>query len=157
MSFRIKIEKDRIKFSAAHFTIFSQNQAERLHGHNYYLTIEAETEECDALGFAMDMSPLKKLAFDLSQELDEYVLLPSANPFLKITDVGQNTQCTWNGKSYSFPKSDVRTLPISNITCENLAFWFWNQMKPKLPATISKLSVSVKETHGQESVYENSL
>lgn len=155
MAFKIKIEKDRIKFSSAHFTIFGPDQAERLHGHNYYVCIEVETETCDELGFAMDMKPLKDMAFNLSQELDEYVLIPGQNPHLNVKQNDKQVECSWSTKHYSFPLSDVKILPLSNITCENLAFWFWTEMKPKLPKSISKLKVSVKETHGQESVYEN--
>lgn len=155
MSYKIKIEKDRIKFSSAHFTIFSANEAERLHGHNYYLSIEVHTDTVDGLGFAMDMKPLKDTAYELSQKLDEFILLPSENPFLKITKSNEQVQCTWNNKNYSFPLTDVQILPLSNITCENLAFWFWQQMKNQLPKSVKKLSVSVKETNGQESIYEN--
>lgn len=155
MAFKINIAKDRIKFSVAHFTIFSETEAERLHGHNYYVAVQIETNECDNLGFAVDMKPLKDLAFELSQQLDEYVLIPEQNPYLKITSDKNQTHCVWNTKSYSFPTSDVKLLPLTNITCENLAFWFWNQMKSKLPKAVTKLSVSVKETYGQESIYEN--
>lgn len=155
MAYKIKIEKDRIKFSAAHFTIFSQTEAERLHGHNYYVTIEIEANNCDSLGFATDMKPLKDIAFKLSQELDEYVLLPTQNPYLKISESQGQINVLWNKKSYSFPKEDVKQLPLTNITCENLAFWFWSQMKSQLPSSIQWLGVSVKETYGQESVYEN--
>jgi 6-pyruvoyltetrahydropterin/6-carboxytetrahydropterin synthase len=157
MAYKIKIEKDRIKFSSAHFTIFSESEAERLHGHNYYVTIEIETQDCDNLGFATNMKPLKDIAFELSQELDEYVLLPSQNPHLKISTTADQVNCIWNQKNYSFPKEDIKILPLTNITCENLAFWFWNKMKPQLPPSIKRLGVSVKETHGQESVYENSI
>lgn len=155
MAFKIKIEKDRIKFSSAHFTIFGPTEAERLHGHNYYVTIEIQTEDCDALGFATDMKPLKDIAFELSQHLDEYILLPENNPYLKITKSDGQVNCVWNNKSYSFPEDDIRILPLSNITCENLAFWFWGKMKPQLPEAVNWLGVSVKETHGQESIYEN--
>ncbi len=155
MSYKIKIEKDRIKFSSAHFTIFGATEAERLHGHNYYLSIEIQTEGVDSLGFAIDMKPLKDIAYDLSQKLDEYILLPSENPFLKITKSEDQIHCVWNTKKYSFPADDVQILPVTNITCENLAYWFWQEMKPKLPKKIIKLSVSVKETNGQESIYEN--
>ena len=155
MAFKINIAKDRIKFSVAHFTIFSETEAERLHGHNYYVTVQVETKDCDSLGFAVDMKPLKDLAYDLSQQLDEYVLIPEQNPYLQITADKNQIHCTWNKKSYSFPNSDVKLMPLTNITCENLAFWFWNMMKPQLPEAVRKLSVSIKETYGQESIYEN--
>ncbi len=155
MAYKIKIEKDRIKFSSAHFTIFGPTQAERLHGHNYYVTIEIQTHKVDALGFATDMKPLKDIAFELSQFLDEYILVPEANPYLKITKTNHQVECQWHNKTYSFPIDDVRILPLTNITCENLAFWFWQKMQPQLPKAVNWLGVSVKETHGQESIYEN--
>ena len=42
----IAIDKDYLKFSAAHFLIFPDGSAERLHGHNYkvYVTIETELD-----------------------------------------------------------------------------------------------------------------
>ena len=157
MAYKLKIEKDRIKFSSAHFTIFGPDQAERLHGHNYYVTIEVKTDTCDSLGFATDMKPLKDIAYELSQFLDEYVLVPEMNPYLNVSQTDTQVICSWNTKSYSFPTEDVRVLPLTNITCENLAFWFWTKMKPQLPLPVKWLGVSVKETHGQESIYENSI
>ena len=39
----IEVEKEYLRFSAAHFLIFPDGSAERLHGHNYrvYVALEA--------------------------------------------------------------------------------------------------------------------
>ncbi|MDB3933713.1 6-carboxytetrahydropterin synthase, partial [Luminiphilus sp.] len=35
----LHIEKEAHKFSAAHYTIFSATERERLHGHNYFVSV----------------------------------------------------------------------------------------------------------------------
>lgn len=161
MGFKLKIAKDRIKFSAAHFTIFSKDKAERLHGHNYYVSIEVHTETVDELGFAISMETVKQQSYALSQQLDEYVLIPENNPYLQQEINGSQVNVKWKDKSYSFPKQDVKILPVSNITCENLALWFWQNLSTNLPQYLNSqlkyLEVSVKETYGQEASYGENL
>ena len=153
MAFRLKITKDRIKFSVAHFTIFSETQAERLHGHNYYVSLEVRVSDVDPLGFAASMDDLKTASYKISQELDEYVLVPTQNPHLKISEIKDQVEVLWNSKQYLFPKEDVRLLDISNVTCENLAQWFWQRLVKELSPTIEHLEITVRETHGQEAIY----
>ena len=38
----IHLHKENFKFSAAHFLIFPDGSAERLHGHNYRVFVEIE-------------------------------------------------------------------------------------------------------------------
>lgn len=153
MAFQLKITKDRIKFSAAHFTIFSKTEAERLHGHNYYLSVTIQTDEVDELGFSVSMDVIKKASFDISQELDEFVLIPTQNPYLQVQEKGNQVEVVWNEKHYSFPQQDVRLLELSNITCENLAYWFWQRLVGLLPSAVTFLEVAVCETSGQEAIY----
>lgn len=157
MAFRLKITKDRIKFSAAHFTVFSDTLAERLHGHNYYLSVEVQTVDVDSLGFAVPMDQIKQASYDISQELDEYVLVPLKNPYVKVIEQGLQVEVVWNQKQYSFPKEDVRLLDVSNITCENLAQWFWEKLVGTLSPSVTYLEVSVCETSGQEAIYGKAI
>ena len=39
-TYRVRIEKDYLVFSAGHFITFDQNICERLHGHNYRVSAE---------------------------------------------------------------------------------------------------------------------
>ena len=36
----IRLAKENMKFSAAHFTIFSASERERLHGHNFRVEVD---------------------------------------------------------------------------------------------------------------------
>lgn len=157
MTYKVKVAKDRIKFSAAHFTVFGPDSAERLHGHNYYLSLEVEAYHLNPLGFATDIRQLKNMAYTLSQKLDEYILLPQDNPYIQIRKENSHITCQWNSKTYVFPQEDVQFLEVNNITCENLAFWFWTQMQPQMGKNIKRLAVTVKETLGQESTFESEV
>ena len=46
-SWSISIDKDYLKFSAAHFLIFPDGTAERLHGHNYRVFVEIDAALSD--------------------------------------------------------------------------------------------------------------
>lgn len=157
MAFKLKITKDRIKFSAAHFTIFGEQQAERLHGHNYYISVSVSTADVDALGFCTPMDKIKDVCYELSQELDEFTLIPTQNPYLTFAQSENQVDVFWNKKRYSFPQQDVKLLPVSNITCENLAQWFWENISSQLPSSVNFLEVTVQETHGQEATYAKGI
>ena len=40
----ISVAKDYLKFSAAHFLIFPDGTAERIHGHNYRVSVDLQTD-----------------------------------------------------------------------------------------------------------------
>ena len=43
--FEVRLAKERFKFAASHFTIFSESRGERLHGHNYKLEVTARFQQ----------------------------------------------------------------------------------------------------------------
>ena len=93
MSFRIRLEKESIKFSCSHFTIFGPDKAEALHGHNYYVTAEFGLRELDeTLGMAFDFNLLKPLLKQEADRLDEHILVPNRSPFLKIERTTEQNQ-----------------------------------------------------------------
>ena len=59
-SWSIKVQKDYLKFSAAHFLIFPDGTAERLHGHNYKVYVEVSSE-LDPHGLVLNFKTLKPL------------------------------------------------------------------------------------------------
>ena len=69
-SWSIKIQKDYLKFSAAHFLIFPDGSAERLHGHNYKVFVELHTP-LDEHGLVVNFKEIKPLIRSLVDELDE--------------------------------------------------------------------------------------
>ncbi|MCH2581997.1 MAG: 6-carboxytetrahydropterin synthase [Planctomycetes bacterium] len=42
--YTVRVSKDYLGFSAAHFIVFGNNLCERLHGHNYQVAAEIEDE-----------------------------------------------------------------------------------------------------------------
>ena len=60
----LHIEKQAHKFSAAHFTIFSETKRERLHGHNYGVSARI-VAEMGSNGFSADYNVYKRCLQDL--------------------------------------------------------------------------------------------
>lgn len=114
------IDKESHKFSAAHFTIFSATERERLHGHNYSVSARIVAPMGDN-GFAADYNVYKSLLARLCAALDEYMLLPAASPYLEITEEGEEYRVTFDGRQMRFLRSDTQVLPLRNITVEELS------------------------------------
>ena len=158
--FEIDLHKESFKFSVSHFTIFSKNSAERLHGHNYYVRVRVRVAELDPrLGMAFDFNILKPHVKELCDSLDERVLIPEGSPFLKVKKNKQEVEIQFHDKRYVFPTSDCKLLPTVNITTEELSKFFCDQLKKKIsrPMGISQLEVTVQETMGQSVSYRMEL
>ncbi|MBT5030932.1 MAG: 6-pyruvoyl tetrahydropterin synthase [Proteobacteria bacterium] len=123
----IEIEKQFMHFSAAHFTIFSATERERLHGHNYYLAVKI-TGEVDNNGLCFDYDLPKERLRDMCNRLDEYMLLPEFSPYLEIQDAGEQYRVLYDKVEMFFLKSDTQILPLKNITIEELSGYFCDQL-----------------------------
>lgn len=148
----VEIFKEKNKFSSAHFTIFSKEKRENLHGHNYqvYLCIECEILEN---GLSFDYRFYKKKIYELCRELNEYTLLPTKSEFLKIVEDENYYSAEFNQEKLFFLKRDVKLLPICNITLEELSFWFIQQLtQDKIQLEkhhVNRLCVKVFSAPGQ--------
>jgi len=149
MKYKISVQRNTLRFAAAHFTTF-QGQAEPLHGHNYDLLLEVEGELTED-AWVMDFGELKRIAEALCQQLDHHFLLPRDNPALAITDLGDAWQVVSADRRYVIPKSDVCVLPLDNSTVERLAEWFCHRLAEALAerGNITAISVGVEEAAGQ--------
>jgi 6-pyruvoyltetrahydropterin/6-carboxytetrahydropterin synthase len=123
----IEISKDYLHFSSAHFTIFSAEKREDLHGHTFYVaaTIDAVVGED---GLAFDYNLLKAKLKDLCDELDEKVLLPERSPYLTLTQETDYLIASFADERIPFLPRDVLTLPVRNITVEELAPWLLERL-----------------------------
>ncbi len=157
-SWSILVEKDYLKFSAAHFLIFPDGTAERLHGHNYKVFVELHTE-LDEHGLVVNFKEIKPLVRALCDELDEHLLLPGEHPVLTAEPMDDGTtEIRYRERWYRIPTDEVIVLPISNSSAENLAAWFGRtlreRMRPIWPdLAVRSLSVGVEETPGQRGVW----
>lgn len=161
MSYKIVLEKENFKFSCSHFTIFSRDACERLHGHNYYVSAEFSLEATAAdVGFAFDFNEVKPLVREVTKKIDEFVLLPAHSPYLHLEEKADSVHATFSKKHYEFPKEDVQILAVSNVTSEELARWISAELtsllKVRLPnfASITRMSIGVQETRGQSVYFE---
>ncbi|MCY3884287.1 MAG: 6-carboxytetrahydropterin synthase [Gammaproteobacteria bacterium] len=123
----IDIHKESLHFACAHFTILGSNRRENLHGHNYFVRAVA-TGKVDDNGLCFDYNTLKKEIEALCQELDETTLLPSKSPYLDIERSDKHVTAVFGDERIQFLNRDVLLLPIRNVTVEELATWFLDQL-----------------------------
>ena len=154
-STRITIEKDYLHFSCAHFTIFNAGCRENLHGHNYHLKCELDAH-VGIDGLCFDYNLIKTALSDLCASLDEFTLLPEKSPFLTIEhNAGGDAKSViahFGEESIPFLARDIKCLPVSNITIEELSRWLLEELAEKIALTslpILKLSLGVSSGEGQ--------
>ena len=150
----IDLAKEAFKFSAAHFLIFPDGTAERLHGHNYRVYVSLESGLCDH-GLVIDFKMIKPLVKQLVDELDEHWLVPGEHPVLRARELeGGVTEVTYLERRYTAPSEDVIVLPVNNTSVENLAGWLLDRLRERFEAAfpgvqLAGMRVAVEETLGQ--------
>lgn len=156
--YTVRIEKPQHKFSAAHFTIFSPQEAELLHGHNYRLLVELDGD-VDERELLIPFGPLKELLASECRLLDERVLLPERASDLSIARANGGVSIQLGSRSYRFPEADVVMLPVANVTAEALARHLALRIHAGLAALpgwstrLTALRVGVEESDGQSAWY----
>ena len=105
-SWSISIQKDYLKFSAAHFLIFPDGSAERLHGHNYKVFVDLHTD-LDEHGLVVNFKEIKPLVRALCDELDEHLLIPGEHPVLSAERRGEHCEIRYRERRYLIPHEEV--------------------------------------------------
>ena len=148
----LETHKADMHFSAGHFTIFSATEREPLHGHNFTVGISIVTE-IDDNGIAFDYGIYKRKIKKICERFDNYFLLPTQSPHLKIEEEGDYTIATFNKERMPFLKKDIILLPIRNISLEDLSAWFINELtQDKAELTqykIHAMTIKVYSSPGQ--------
>lgn len=157
--YQVNFSKDRQKFAAAHFTIFEDGTVERLHGHNYSVTISLLSNQLQR-GLVFPFHEAKKHIQKACDNWDEYVLLPANHPWLAVGMNDSQVEAVLRTpaveKEYSFPTEDVRVLECDNISCENLARIFAENLSQTfldLGFPVGALEISLHESAGQSVSY----
>ncbi len=154
MGYRVRLAKQDFKFSVAHFTLFADGSAERLHGHNYSVAVELEGDSLDEAGLLVDVGRIKERVRKACARLDEHVLVPEASPAVELRAVEDELELAVAGRRYRLPRRDVIRLPIRNVSIELLAQLMFEELAPELRGTrVSELAVEVTETPGQSARY----
>jgi 6-pyruvoyltetrahydropterin/6-carboxytetrahydropterin synthase len=118
----IYIDKESHKFSAAHFTIFSATERERLHGHNFSVAARI-VAPVDANGLTGDYAVYKAQLKKLCDMLDEYTLIPAESPYLTVAEEGDYYQVTHDQDVLLLLRADTLVLPVRNTTVEDLSYY----------------------------------
>jgi 6-pyruvoyltetrahydropterin/6-carboxytetrahydropterin synthase len=127
MSYKIIVNESKVKFSACHF-LKEHPKCSRLHGHNYYVSVEVGGK-LDENYFVIDFMELKKQLKAIVEPLDHYILVPNQAADIKIKQEGDSIEVTTPKKRYIFPKSDVSLLPLPATTSELLAKYIHDKLK----------------------------
>ena len=116
----LHIDKQAHKFSSAHYTIFSETERERLHGHNYFVTVRIVA--CmGPNGFSADYNVYKRRIKAICDRYDEYMLLPEFSPYQTLERVGDEVHAHFNGRVLKFLADETWVLPVTNVTVEALS------------------------------------
>ena len=125
----IQIRNQYLNFSAAHFTIFSATERERLHGHNFAVRANI-TAAVGNDGLCFDYNVMKKKLRALCDGLDEYLLLPNHSPHLEVScsEDGRSIIAKFADEEMTFLAADTQVLPLANITAEELSYHLLSQL-----------------------------
>ncbi len=159
MTYRITLERNTLRFAAAHFATFG-GDCEPLHGHNYGVTLElAGSLTPDS--WVLDFSDAKRLARGICNELDHKFILQAKSRALTIARSGTAYEIAFGDRRYVMPVADVAALPIDNSTAERLAEWFAGRVVADLAgcgiANVETVTVGIEEAPGQAGWYTVTL
>ncbi|KIG16372.1 Folate biosynthesis protein PTPS-III [Enhygromyxa salina] len=148
----IELCKEDMKFSAGHFTIYDASHRERLHGHNFRVSV-AFTSVVAEDGLAFDYGVYKSKIRELCQAWNEYMLIPTQSPHLRIESDERHVFCLFADERIPFLAKDVLLLPVSNVTLEELSRLMLERVKgimaPSDLAQVRQVVVKVFSGPGQ--------
>ncbi|MFX1377380.1 MAG: 6-pyruvoyl tetrahydropterin synthase family protein [Promethearchaeota archaeon] len=150
MGHKVFLDSTENKFSACHF-LKEPNQCSRLHGHNYYVSVEI-SDKLDNNYFVVDFIELNEKLNKIIKLLDHYILIPEESQDLKIISNTKSVEIYTSGKKYLFPRSDVFFLPLPATTSELIAKYIHSKLKEIYQN--KKIIVKVGESKSTMASYE---
>jgi 6-pyruvoyltetrahydropterin/6-carboxytetrahydropterin synthase len=153
----VRLCKEDLVFSAAHFITFCGNTCERLHGHNYRVAVYV-FGPLDENHYVVDFIALRDALKAVLEEVDHRMLLPTEHRSIRVTGQGEEVEVRFEDRRWVFPREDCVLLPLSNTTAELLARHIGKQLQDRLQAQTGtrpqRLRVEVDENGGQWGVCE---
>ncbi len=151
-TYRVRVAKDELVFSAGHFITFAGGQCERLHGHNYQVAAEVQGP-LDENHYVVDFLALRDAMREILAALDHYVLLPTEHPRIRVTVEGDEVVTRFDGRRWVFPRDNCVLLPLPNTTAELLARYIGLRLREVLSRQMDTsalaIRVEVHECRGQ--------
>ena len=160
-TYHVRIEKERLVFSAAHFITYSNKNSgdicEPLHGHNYHVAAEIRGP-LDENHYVIDFIALRDALQTIVDGLDHRMLLPTSHPTIDVKEQGKEVTVTHGERRWVFPREDCVLLPVANTTAELLARYIGNLLSDALQQQTgqrpSQVKVAVDECDGQWGICE---
>ncbi len=156
INYSIKVYKQYFNFAASHFLIFEDGSREPLHGHNYRVLVKGEASTLKA-DMVFDFLDIKPIVREVCDSLDHKLLLPKENHQIELYEDNENIKLKTKDANFSFPKTDVLLLPISNTSAERLAVYINEQVRKltfeRFNFKFALFEIEVEETPGQSAVY----
>ncbi|MFV2066500.1 MAG: 6-pyruvoyl tetrahydropterin synthase family protein [Pirellulales bacterium] len=154
-SYSVRVGKDYLVFSAAHFITYDGNTCEPLHGHNYRVSAEV-FGPLDENHYVIDYIALRDAVKQIVDRLDHRLLLPTDHPSIRVTATESEVEAKFEQRRWLFPRSDCVLLPIANTTSELLARYIGQQLLEQLEqrtgARPGRLRIEVDDCFGQVAV-----
>lgn len=154
--YHVRVAKDYLIFSAAHFITFTGDVCERLHGHNYRVAAEVYGP-LDENHYVVDFIALRDALKAIVDELDHHVLLPTEHRLIEVVPSDSEVKVTFRDRRWVFPRGDCVLLPVANTTAELLARYIGlrlhEDLKQRIGAEPEELRVEVDECAGQIGVW----
>ncbi|MCR9233714.1 6-pyruvoyl trahydropterin synthase family protein [Gimesia chilikensis] len=155
--YKVRVTKDHLVFSAAHFITFNGNICERLHGHNWRVAAEL-IGPLDENGYVFDFIALRDQLQKTVDALDHRVLLPTQHDKIKVREDQNEVEATFEERRWVFPREDCILLPVANTTAELIAYWIGQQLMTVIgsdaASQIESVQIEVEENFGQWAICE---
>ncbi len=154
--FSVRLAKESLVFSAAHFITYGDGVCERLHGHNYRVAVEV-AGPIEKNQYVVDFIWLRDRVSEIIAELDHRVLLPTKHPQIRVVPSEKSVEATFEERRWFFPREDCVLLPLENTTAEKLAEYIGERLLAVFRGqqiAAERLRVEVDECFGQLGVCE---
>jgi 6-pyruvoyltetrahydropterin/6-carboxytetrahydropterin synthase len=149
--FRVRVTKDHLVFSAAHFVTIGPI-CERLHGHNWRVAAEVEGA-LDENSFVIDFWALRDELQAIVDQLEHRVLLPTRHASIRVNISEREVEATFADRRWVFPREECLLLAIDQTSAERIAAWISDRLLERLATRgcrgIAELRIEVEENFGQ--------
>ncbi|VAX21544.1 hypothetical protein MNBD_NITROSPINAE04-1306 [hydrothermal vent metagenome] len=116
---RVRVYGGKNGFAASHFLV-GMGKCERLHGHNYCVTVEI-CGEPDDNGVIIDFHDLNLAVSKVCQSLDHRVLIAKDEKRYKLRAGESEVEVIFGEKRFLFPAADCVIVPVSATTVEKIS------------------------------------
>lgn len=147
---RLRIFRDDHNFAAAHF-LPEMGKCERLHGHNYYVTVEIGAAPGNG-STIIDFNVINPIIKKICDGLDHRILLARDDPRIRILVTDREVEAHAGAKRFVFPREDCVILPLPATTVERLAAYICGLLSAEITPLIPGLEwieAGVKEGSSQ--------